>query len=545
MAIMIPNIDPEGIDNCSERSFYRAAKQLPLGYTVLYSYKFKDKQRTEDFDVICEADFVIVHPAIGFIVVEVKSGEIDYRNGIWSEYKGGSYCELHRNPVEQVRNATFAILNAYTRKADEKFPLPFKYAIAFPECSRLQGDFPSDLNPNSVFLSSDMIELENKILDLFKIKEPTGQRDSRNTNAITILLDKVLAPSFKAFAHLDDQIEIFHKRSKRILNEEQQRILDETELNNKMIFLGAAGSGKTFVAMEKSKRLAQEGKRVLLTCYNRKLAEIEFVQLSEILTTSNFHNLLEYLLEEKGYVLDKSDQSKYFDETLAETGFDYFTNAPNDEKFDAIIVDEGQDFKSSWITCLESMLTPDGHFYIFADPNQNLFESDLDLLKLPVSKQKLTRNLRNTEHINDWINDLVPEARLTSIIKGGLPVRTFAWDTPEMEKKLIEDEAGRLVSQGISPKRIMILSPNRYENSSLCNTDKIKEWALAKPGEDKPNAIKFETIRSFKGLEADLVFLIGIKPNSRACTDADIYVGASRARFLLYIFHDRAWMFEH
>ena len=312
-----------------------------------------------------------------------------------------------------------------------------------------------------------------------------------------------------------------------------------------MIFLGAAGSGKTFVAMEKSKRLAQEGKRVLLTCYNRKLAEIEFVQLSEILTTSNFHNLLEYLLEEKGYVLDKSDQSKYFDETLAETGFDYFTNAPNDEKFDAIIVDEGQDFKSSWITCLESMLTPDGHFYIFADPNQNLFESDLDLLKLPVSKQKLTRNLRNTEHINDWINDLVPEARLTSIIKGGLPVRTFAWDTPEMEKKLIEDEAGRLVSQGISPKRIMILSPNRYENSSLCNTDKIKEWALAKPGEDKPNAIKFETIRSFKGLEADLVFLIGIKPNSRACTDADIYVGASRARFLLYIFHDRAWMFEH
>ena len=107
MAIMIPNIDPEGIDNWSERSFYRAAQRLPQGFAVLYSYKFKDERSSEDFDVIREADFVILHPAIGFIVVEVKSGEIDYRNGVWSEYKNGGYKELNKNPVEQARNAAF------------------------------------------------------------------------------------------------------------------------------------------------------------------------------------------------------------------------------------------------------------------------------------------------------------------------------------------------------------------------------------------------------------------------------------------------------
>jgi MoxR-like ATPase len=56
------------------------------------------------------------------------------------------------------------------------------------------------------------------------------------------------------------------------LTEEQERILDETALNRRMLFLGTTGPGKTFVAMEKARRLALEGKRVLLTCYNKNLA---------------------------------------------------------------------------------------------------------------------------------------------------------------------------------------------------------------------------------------------------------------------------------
>ena len=53
------------------------------------------------------------------------------------------------------------------------------------------------------------------------------------------------------------------------------------------------------------------------------------------------------------------------------------------------------------------------------------------------------------------------------------------------------------------------------------------------------NAIRFSTIRAFKGLEADVVFLIGLKEGKQTCTDADVYVGGSRARFLLYVFYNR------
>ena len=122
---------------------------------------------------------------------------------------------------------------------------------------------------------------------------------------------------------------------------------------------------------------------------------------------------------------------------------------------------------------------------------------------------------------------------------GGIPVSVFNWERREEERRLIEKEVGRLVSQGLSPNRIIILSPNIKEKSSLNGVNKIKEWPLIDLKEDEGYGIKFSTIRSFKGLEADVVLLIGIMDNNKACTPQDIYVGASRARFLLYVFGEK------
>ena len=124
-----------------------------------------------------------------------------------------------------------------------------------------------------------------------------------------------------------------------------------------------------------------------------------------------------------------------------------------------------------------------------------------------------------------------------------------SWKTPEEERKKIGDEIGRLVSQGLQPRRILILSPHRQENSSLAGLGKIKEWPLVRYSDavgvsgkslekvnSTGNAVRFETIRSFKGLEADVVFLIGVCAGEH-CTRPDVYVGGSRARFLLYVFY--------
>jgi superfamily I DNA and/or RNA helicase len=49
------------------------------------------------------------------------------------------------------------------------------------------------------------------------------------------------------------------------------------------------------------------------------------------------------------------------------------------------------------------------------------------------------------------------------------------------------------------------------------------------------------TIQAFKGREADVVILCGVDGKLRACKPANLYVGASRARSLLYLLHDAAF----
>jgi hypothetical protein len=352
------------------------------------------------------------------------------------------------------------------------------------------------------------------------------------------------------FSRLDDQIEVFHTTSAKVLTEEQERILEETELDKRKVFLGAAGTGKTFLAMEKARRLERDGKKVFLTCFNRNLARYVQTQVPASIVCCNFHEYLIQALQESGHDIrvpdDAEEMSRFYDETLPSMAFMLFAEQPPDTKFDGIIVDEGQDFKEDWFLCLESMVKPEGEFYVFADPSQDLFSGGAQSWRdLQISRHRLTRNLRNTEPISNWLLPLVKEGHMRPGLTGGLPVHYVPWGTPAEEKRLIEREAGRLVSQGLKPWRIVILSPNRLEHSSLCGCSKIKEWPLedfsqaGQSGEHPGGGIRFATVRSFKGLEADVVFLIGLKSGKQTCTPADIYVGGSRGRFLLYLFYDK------
>jgi hypothetical protein len=541
MARMIPDIDLGMIENDGERLLYEALRRLPADYTVLYSYKFIMQYESDDPGFSAgEIDFVIVHPSLGYATIEVKQGEIAYFNGIWQEHKNGDYIAMRKDPVAQAQKAIYAILDRYKEVSHtESFPLKIRYAVSFPECTSVAGMLPAHLTPEGVILAKDLDNIEEKIDRLFG-----GKAARRQSEAVKILLDKVLSPSFRAFARLEEQIGLFETRAKRALTDEQERILEETELDKRKVFLGAAGTGKTFVAMEKARRLDAAGRKVFFTCFNKNLADYLRRNLPPTITIGNFHEHLVHALERAGGPLtvpdDDDGRREFFDETLPALGFEYYAESPDEARFDSIIVDEGQDFREGWFICLESMLRGDGEFFVFADPNQNLFGSQVDCLKrMPVSKHRLTRNLRNAQTISEWISSFVRDGDLKPVIRGGIPVIHHAWESPAEEKRLVENEVGRLVSQGIQPGRVLILSPNRQDNSSLAGVTKIKDWPLVDFKTMAPNAVRFSTIRSFKGLESDIVFLISLREGSRSCTEADIYVGGSRARYILHTFYDR------
>jgi hypothetical protein len=566
MATMIPDIDPRDIPNAGEGKVYAALRSLPPNYTICYSLKYRvanpAAHRGADFG---EADFVVVAPPIGYIVIEVKQGKIEYRGGQWLEHKPDGPKPLSKDPLEQARKAMFAIADYYRAKAGvDSIPFTMRYALWFPESPGIRGDLPMDLTEGSVLAEPDIDDPARAILRAFG--STTRRADKK---AFGTLVDKVLAPTFRVFARLEEEIDSRKKRAERILTEEQQRILDETELDKRKVFLGAAGTGKTFLAIEKGHRLAKSGRRVFLTCFNKNLAaymrKMLFPQLAEWITCQNFHDYLEYLepLLARGVRRpeNREEVSHFFDETLPEEAYLYFScEAPDNEKYDSVIVDEGQDFHGNWVDCLQAMLrSEDGEFYVFADPNQDVFDvRQSGLGKLSWSKHRLTRNLRNTEKINDWMVPFVKQGALRPLLTGGLPVVYRAWEDAADEKRLIETEVGRLVSQGLRPERILILSPNTLKHSCLRGCRSLKNWPLAvvEPRDREEDmqdegggtrkrkasgggAIRFATIRSFKGLEADVVFLIGLYKDNHACTEADIYVGGSRARFLLYVFYSK------
>ncbi|SMP70878.1 NERD domain-containing protein [Anoxynatronum buryatiense] len=548
MAKMIPDVNPMTIENEGERCFYTIAMDLPAEYTVLYGYKYgEDHEAAQAPDIIWEIDFIVVHPAMGFVTIEVKQGDVMYRDGVFHELKSrGQYQAMKKDPVKQASDAMYGVLHQYQEKSGERvFPLKIKYALCFPDSMRLSGNMPEALGRECVLLEEHLTNpeaLEEGLVAVFG-----GKRGRQEPEACRLLLDKVLNPRFNVFATWEDQLAAFHWNAEKVLTEEQSRILEETEYDKRKIFLGGAGTGKTFLAMEKARMLAAEGKRVLLTCFNINLARYVFPQEVEGIKAIHFHGLLEEVLRscgvEEAFFQGRSGElSLYYDRMMPDRVLECLDYLEDDQRFDAMIIDEGQDFLNDWVALLEMMLREPGEFYIFADPDQNLFRKQLiNLDSFPVSRHKLTLNLRNTRRINHWLQKVIPGLKLRDRLTQGPEVQAFAWKTPEEELTLVKKEITRLVSQGVKPRRITVLSTHRKENSSFKDVTHIKEWALDDSGNPRSDGIKFTTIRKFKGLESDIAFLIGVCPDTPVASPADVYVGSSRARFMLYVFHREDW----
>lgn len=533
MARLIPELDPALIEHEGERRVYLAARDLPEDYTVIYAYKFCDQITGA---VIWQADLIILHPFKGYIVLKIHHGEVGWFNGRWHEFVQGGYREIKTDPVGEARNAAYAVARSYKEKTGWPFPLSFESGLCFPQCSKIEGQLPAFIKPANLLLRRDVENFTAKISEIF-LAMP---RERRDRAAMQRLVEHILMVNFRLYNTLEDQIRSFAHRARHKFTAEQERILEETELNKRMIFYGAAGTGKTMIAVEKARRLAEAGKKVVLTCFNKYLAR-QFPADVPNLTARHFHDLLERVTG-SSRPEDSQEYDQYFEHILPEEGYKYFSQLSQEQKYDALVVDEGQDFRPHWFKCLETMVKRDGEFYVFADSRQNIFNVDPSGLEsLPASRFRLTTNLRNSTSVcQRWIAPL-GGVTLRLGLKDSGEVHFHAWSNDSEQRRLVEKEVGRLLGRGIQPRRITILSPNRQDKSCLAGMDTLSGCPLAAVGDPRPNALRFSTIRAFKGLEADIVLLIGVRPDSPVCSRPDLYVGGSRARYMLHIFHRDDW----
>ncbi len=147
---------------------------------------------------------------------------------------------------------------------------------------------------------------------------------------------------------------------------------------------GPAGSGKTFALTARAARLAAEGNDVLVLCFNLTLAArlealvaqrcAEYGADPARVACTSFHTFCAGVVDDAlaaGFVPDESVRGTWPQRTLAKTN-DVFEQG-FERSYDAVLVDEGQDFTVEWWNLLRRhVVRPDGEMLLVSDPMVDL-----------------------------------------------------------------------------------------------------------------------------------------------------------------------------
>lgn len=149
---------------------------------------------------------------------------------------------------------------------------------------------------------------------------------------------------------------------------------------------GSAGCGKSFGLAARAARLAAEGRQVLVLTFNTTLANYlrtlvnarcaELRANPTLVICTPFHSFCARLVEDAeqaGFPTTRHDDQKWFDAIV--TRAREASEAGYRRQFDAVLVDEGQDFTLEWWSLLRDFVTrPDGEMLLVADPTQDVYE---------------------------------------------------------------------------------------------------------------------------------------------------------------------------
>jgi hypothetical protein len=187
----------------------------------------------------------------------------------------------------------------------------------------MRGPLAPDLPREITIFAEDLTWLAKKIDAIFAYwRAKEGREEALDPEAVR-LLEEVLAPTFELRQPLGALLRDEDRQIIR-LTEQQFTVLNGLKRNRRVAISGGAGTGKTVLAIEKAKRLATEGYRTLLTCFNRPLAEYLQGSASQVenLTIVNFQRLCDELAQKAG-IDGQARQSEvqlqtFFDDVLPE-----------------------------------------------------------------------------------------------------------------------------------------------------------------------------------------------------------------------------------
>jgi hypothetical protein len=504
-----------------------------------------------------EADLVIVHAEHGILVLEVKSGtpSRDHAGRWWI---GG--LALDQGPFAQAMQSKHQLIRKLVEVADwpPRTEPRAGHAIALPKvdlASLPRGHVLLGADaPRELVLDGEVLETPESIRRWVEGAYAYWLGDGSKgvpLGALGVrLVDELLAPTWALHrlvrGHIEDD-----RADLLAASREQALIVSRTRTLRRLEVVGPAGSGKSMLAAEKARRLAREGYRTLLVCFNQRLATSLIHELEEApapagLDVTTFHRLCERFGTEAGVLPARPVPipQGWWDETLP-GALEAAIDARPDARYHAVVVDEGQDFEARWFELLQGLLVDPGDvFWVFHDPGQALIRADV-VAGLGLERHELFENHRNPESIAGLAGRFYHGGEEVSVLRETGRRHTLLTAEPGDETlealrrtlhRLVEDER-------VPPWRIAVLSGatatasgvwrhRRFGNAVLCNSalrdDGSSKGLAPEDVPDEPDEILFETIRRFKGMEREVVVLVEL-PTEGERLDELLYVGLTRA----------------
>ena len=335
MAIMIPSIPNDFHPESREGELFISLQKLPDDYYVFHSFRIIniiDNEWKEN-----EIDFVVFNKNKGLLCIEAKAGKVTCQNGIWYYASG---LEM-RDPFQQVNSNKWKLFNQiynFYRNNEMLKKCKVLSAVWFPslDLNCLERMTLPQHADKALVLTAEDIENPLKTLErIFNIKTtikesgeiievssdlPKDQADS--------LLQNILCPSFNILP--SKTLEIDYKKEKfNALIKEQSNLLNYLEDQRSAVINGAAGTGKTMIAVEKARRHSVKGEQVLFLCFNVKLKEYLESTYAEFYTIDGFASKI------------CNTVTSDYDELETEL-YELFEN--DRFPYQHVVIDEGQDF---------------------------------------------------------------------------------------------------------------------------------------------------------------------------------------------------------
>ncbi|WFG36263.1 DUF2075 domain-containing protein [Candidatus Lucifugimonas marina] len=543
MATMYPDVLPDSIVSDPRRraevDVYRTlANSLPARCDVLYSVGWLSLDGVSDG----EADFVVLDPDRGLLVIEVKGGIKVWRDGggqWWSESHGHHVNDI-KDPVRQAMSSKHQLVRKLkTLPGLRDQWIPAAHAVILPAVSDSGQDMGPDA-PRSIFaFAPDMGDLGNKIFEIWDYQGSGKSLGQKNADTAR----KFLAPSFELSPKWGQMLGAAEQEIVR-LTETQFNVFEAIGRNRRIAVYGGAGTGKTLLAIEKARRSAAQGLRTLFTCFNRPLRDelARKIGESEFLEILTFHQVCAQYAKESG-LNEKlggnyDEYPKILNEALGIIG----------PKYDVVIVDEAQDFyqqgnnatvdgATDWIAVLELCLDGPGIFNVFLDSNQLVYGGEI-VLPDETTVWELTENLRNSRQIHGLARRMYSGSIFGTAGPTGPEPVLVQFDDGDFDMLLdrLVQELSR-IEQTVDVDQTVVLVSNRSLLNRILES-KVGGRFTSTPEVSHSRLVKMDTIARFKGLESSAVLLIGMGDFAESLEAA--YVGVTRARTVLTIIGQRS-----